>query len=249
MRHRRTRRRVEFIARPGSGSRNQRPCGSGFSFIQSAGRELLTVRDQHAHIGSRSRLSRHWSARHQHCPQPGHPPDLLRHRQDVGRSVLQLLFSSCRRHETRGRPEPASSEPRRPPAADSRDPQRRQPASRGWRPAAGGFCRRRTHRRRDEVPAAGRHRGRRLHLYTRHIAARGPHPDSYADCFAVLGDAGIVSSDLAQRLGRVARFRSRLVHLYWRIDNDRLWNTLRENLGDLEAYLTAIGELIEREGS
>jgi len=82
---------------------------------------------------------------------------------------------------------------------------------------------------------------------TSRLAARTP--DSYADCFAVLGDAGIVSSDLAQRLGRVARFRSRLVHLYWRIDNDRLWNTLRENLGDLEAYLTAIGELIEREGS
>lgn len=75
------------------------------------------------------------------------------------------------------------------------------------------------------------------------LAARTP--DSYADCFEVLGGAGIVSTDLAERLGRMARFRNRLVHLYWKIDNERVWEILRESLGDLEAYLDAIGALIE----
>jgi uncharacterized protein YutE (UPF0331/DUF86 family) len=80
-----------------------------------------------------------------------------------------------------------------------------------------------------------------------HVASRlaGRTPDSYADCFAVLGGAGIVPTDLAERLGRMARFRNRLVHLYWKIDNERVWEVLRESLGDLEAYLDAIGALIE----
>jgi hypothetical protein len=60
-----------------------------------------------------------------------------------------------------------------------------------------------------------------------------------------LGGAGIVSTDLAERLGRMARFRNRLVHLYWKIDNERLWEVLRESLDELEAYLGAIGALIE----
>ena len=78
---------------------------------------------------------------------------------------------------------------------------------------------------------------------TSRLAARTP--DSYADCFHVLGVAGIVSTDLAERLGRMARFRNRLVHLYWKIDNERVWEILGESLGDLEAYLDAIGALLE----
>ena len=80
-----------------------------------------------------------------------------------------------------------------------------------------------------------------------HVASRlaARTPDSYADCFKVLGDAGIVSTELAERLGRMARFRNRLVHLYWKIDNERIWEILKESLGDLDAYLDAIGALVE----
>jgi uncharacterized protein YutE (UPF0331/DUF86 family) len=82
-----------------------------------------------------------------------------------------------------------------------------------------------------------------------HVASRlaARTPDSYADCFEVLGSAGIVSSDLAQRLGRMARFRNRLVHLYWKVDNEKVWEILRASLGNLEAYMEAIGALVERE--
>lgn len=80
-----------------------------------------------------------------------------------------------------------------------------------------------------------------------HVSSRltARTPESYADCFNELRDAAILASDLAERLGRMARFRNRLVHLYWRIDNERLWIILQENLGDLEAYLVAIGRLLD----
>jgi uncharacterized protein YutE (UPF0331/DUF86 family) len=81
-----------------------------------------------------------------------------------------------------------------------------------------------------------------MHVSSR-LAARTP--ESYADCFNELRDATIVSSDLAERLGRMARFRNRLVHVYWRIDNERLWTILQENLGDLEAYMVVIGRLLD----
>ena len=75
-----------------------------------------------------------------------------------------------------------------------------------------------------------------------HVAMRTP--SSYADCFEMLGSAGIVSTDLAERLGRMARFRNRLVHLYWKVDNERLWQLLTESLGDLDDYLKQIGALV-----
>jgi uncharacterized protein YutE (UPF0331/DUF86 family) len=81
-----------------------------------------------------------------------------------------------------------------------------------------------------------------MHVSSR-LAARTP--ESYADCFDGLRDAAILSPDLAERLGRMARFRNRLVHLYWQIDSDRLWTILHENLGDLEAYLAAVGKLLD----
>jgi uncharacterized protein YutE (UPF0331/DUF86 family) len=81
-----------------------------------------------------------------------------------------------------------------------------------------------------------------MHVSSR-VTARTP--ESYAECFNQLHDAAILSSELAERLGRMARFRNRLVHLYWRIDNERLWAILRENLDDLEASLVAIGRLID----
>lgn len=46
-------------------------------------------------------------------------------------------------------------------------------------------------------------------IYT-HVAARlaDRTPESYAECFAELGRAGVIPADLADRLGRMARFRS-----------------------------------------
>jgi uncharacterized protein YutE (UPF0331/DUF86 family) len=80
-----------------------------------------------------------------------------------------------------------------------------------------------------------------------HVSSRltARTPESYADCFDGLRDAAILSPDLAERLGRMARFRNRLVHVYWRIDSERLWTILQEDLGDLEAYMAAVGRLLD----
>jgi uncharacterized protein YutE (UPF0331/DUF86 family) len=75
-----------------------------------------------------------------------------------------------------------------------------------------------------------------------HIVSRqgGRAPESYADCFAVLVDLGLISDELSLRLRQMTRFRNLLVHLYWRVDNRRVYELIHTSLGDVEAYIRAV---------
>lgn len=69
------------------------------------------------------------------------------------------------------------------------------------------------------------------------IASEGYRfPKDNADSFAVLIEQGIVEPGLREALGSMARFRNRLVHLYWDIDDARVHRFLQEALGDLERF-------------
>jgi uncharacterized protein YutE (UPF0331/DUF86 family) len=82
-----------------------------------------------------------------------------------------------------------------------------------------------------------------------HLLAKTAHqaPGSYAECFDGLRDLGHLDDDLAGRLIRMARFRNILVHRYWEIDSHQILRYARENLGDFDAYLQAVGKIIGRD--
>jgi len=71
-----------------------------------------------------------------------------------------------------------------------------------------------------------------------HTAAKKLHkvPEDYAQCFQMLGEAGLIPKDLASRLSMMARFRNRLVHMYWDIDYCQVYEILSENLKDLDEF-------------
>jgi uncharacterized protein YutE (UPF0331/DUF86 family) len=69
-------------------------------------------------------------------------------------------------------------------------------------------------------------------------------PEGYADCFAVLGETGVVPQELSRRLQQMARFRNMLVHVYWDVDYGRIYTMLQENLDDLRVFVQALGELL-----
>lgn len=75
-----------------------------------------------------------------------------------------------------------------------------------------------------------------------HIVARrgGRAPQDYADCFTVLAELGWVTTGLAGRLQRMARFRNMLVHLYWQVDNRRVYQILQGDVGDLDTFVQEI---------
>ena len=63
-------------------------------------------------------------------------------------------------------------------------------------------------------------------------------PEDYADTFLVMREEGFFPKEFAEKLMQMARFRNRLVHIYWKIDVDLLYTILQEDLADFERFLT-----------
>ncbi|MBW2341788.1 MAG: DUF86 domain-containing protein [Deltaproteobacteria bacterium] len=59
-------------------------------------------------------------------------------------------------------------------------------------------------------------------------------PKDYADSFRVIEERGLIPSDLAQKLRKMAKFRNRLVHLYGEVDNAYVYEFMKEDLKDIE---------------
>jgi uncharacterized protein YutE (UPF0331/DUF86 family) len=57
----------------------------------------------------------------------------------------------------------------------------------------------------------------------------------------LLGEAQMIEASLAENLRRMARFRNLIVHRYWDVDDQRVLEIARTQLGDLEQFLAAIG--------
>jgi uncharacterized protein YutE (UPF0331/DUF86 family) len=65
-------------------------------------------------------------------------------------------------------------------------------------------------------------------------------PKDNADSFAVLVAEGVLPGEFREPLRAMARFRNRLVHLYWNVDDPRVHDYLREGLVDIEGFANAI---------
>ncbi len=78
------------------------------------------------------------------------------------------------------------------------------------------------------------------------IVARvgGRAPRDHADCFAILGELELLTGEYVDRLKRMAKFRNLLVHLYWKVDNKKVYSILRENVRDIKEYLSIINRII-----
>jgi uncharacterized protein YutE (UPF0331/DUF86 family) len=65
-------------------------------------------------------------------------------------------------------------------------------------------------------------------------------PESYVDTFVILGRKSVVPENLAQNLVNMARFRNLLVHLYWKVNDERLYEILQSHLQDIEEFVDCI---------
>lgn len=62
-------------------------------------------------------------------------------------------------------------------------------------------------------------------------------PENYADTFKVMGEAGVFSKELVEKLAEMAKFRNRLVHIYWEVDDAVIYEILREDIQDVKDFL------------
>ena len=73
-----------------------------------------------------------------------------------------------------------------------------------------------------------------------HIIAREQFrsPESYAHSFEILVEQGILPEEFLPTLKQMAGFRNRLVHMYWEIDAELLYdNILQTRLGDFNTFV------------
>lgn len=69
-------------------------------------------------------------------------------------------------------------------------------------------------------------------------------PEDYADTFAVMHEAGVFEKQFADDLRSMAKFRNRLVHLYWEVDDRKLHAILKTRRDDFKRFLDAISKFL-----
>lgn len=74
-------------------------------------------------------------------------------------------------------------------------------------------------------------------------------PQDYSDVIKLMSQQGVLEGDLVGRLVEMVKFRNMLVHIYWKIENERLYKYLKENLGDFEAFKEAIRKYLKKSSS
>jgi uncharacterized protein YutE (UPF0331/DUF86 family) len=61
-------------------------------------------------------------------------------------------------------------------------------------------------------------------------------PKDNADSFVVLTECGVLDPAAKNALRAMARFRNRLVHVYWDVDDARVYEYLQDGLGDIAHF-------------
>ena len=80
-----------------------------------------------------------------------------------------------------------------------------------------------------------------------HVIARNGYrvPEDYADTFKVMAEAGAFDPDFSDDLRNMARFRNRLVHLYWQLDDKQVFEIMRNRLNDFKKFLDSISRFLD----
>jgi len=74
-------------------------------------------------------------------------------------------------------------------------------------------------------------------------------PKDYSDTFRILQSNNIISTSLLERLILMTRFRNRIVHLYWDIDDKLVLEIIKNNYEDFINYRTEILEHLKKNQS
>jgi uncharacterized protein YutE (UPF0331/DUF86 family) len=82
-----------------------------------------------------------------------------------------------------------------------------------------------------------------------HVIAAGGFraPRDNADTFAVLCENGLLPQVDLEKYRAMARFRNRLVHLYWEVDDSLVVDYLQSSVADLEHFARAITRSVDLE--
>lgn len=71
-------------------------------------------------------------------------------------------------------------------------------------------------------------------------------PETYADCFEVLGASAVIPADSVETFQKMARFRNLLVHGYENVEDRITYDVVRERLGDFRRFVRVVRDFVDR---
>ena len=78
------------------------------------------------------------------------------------------------------------------------------------------------------------------------VSERFRAPENYYESFVILNEEGIIPDEFLPTLRQMVRFRNRLVHLYWEVDDETIYDVLQTNLNDFETFVQHVLTFVER---
>ena len=73
-------------------------------------------------------------------------------------------------------------------------------------------------------------------------------PGNYAESFVILVEEGILPEKMAPDLRKMVSFRNRVVHLYWEVDNEILYDEiLKHDIQDFDKFVQNVLNYMEKE--
>lgn len=71
-------------------------------------------------------------------------------------------------------------------------------------------------------------------------------PESYREVIEILGELGVLPKDFAEKFAPAASLRSILVHMYARVDIEKIYEYLQNNLEDINEFAKFIAKYLEK---
>jgi uncharacterized protein YutE (UPF0331/DUF86 family) len=60
----------------------------------------------------------------------------------------------------------------------------------------------------------------------------------------VMSEVGALDSAFSEELKKMAKFRNRLVHLYWQVDDKQVYDILQNRLSDFKRFLDSMASFL-----
>jgi len=70
-------------------------------------------------------------------------------------------------------------------------------------------------------------------------------PNDYADTFRIMKEQALFDESFTAVLMQMARFRNRLVHIYWEVDVIELHNIIQTRLDDIHEFQSRFKDIIK----
>ena len=70
-------------------------------------------------------------------------------------------------------------------------------------------------------------------------------PEDYSDSFRILNEKKIFKEDFTKKLIEMSRFRNPLVHIYWDVDEEVIYEIIQTDLKDLKFFIEKFTKCLE----